>query len=58
MTRLPLWAQYLIGVALFAFGILGVTNSVHLAAKIFYAVLIAGSTVVLTLAVSQRSATQ
>ncbi len=55
MTRLPLWAQYLIGATLLAFGILGVTNSVHLTAKIVYALLIAGSTVALTLAARQHS---
>lgn len=47
MPRLPLWLQTTIGVALLAFGIIGVTNSVHALAKIVYAVLIAASTLTL-----------
>lgn len=54
MNRLPLWLQTTIGVLLLAFAVVGVTNSVHLLAKIVYAALIAAS--VLTLAHAYRRA--
>lgn len=54
MNRLPVWLQVTTGVLVFAVAMMGVTNSVHLAAKVVYAVLIAGSAVLLTIA-AQRA---
>lgn len=54
MNRLPIWLQLTVGVLVLAFAVMGVTNSVHLAAKIVYAVLIAGSAVVLTIAAQRQ----
>ena len=54
MNRLPVWLQLTIGALVLALALMGVTNSVHLAAKLVYAVLIAGSTVMLTVAAQRR----
>ena len=54
MNRLPIWLQLTVGVLVLAFAFMGVTNSVHLAAKIVYAVLIAGSAVALTIAAQRQ----
>lgn len=56
MNRIPLWLHTTVAVALLAVAIVGVTNSVHLAAKIFYAVLIAAGAVLLTHAYHRRQA--
>lgn len=49
VNRLPKWAVVTIGIVLFLFALLGITNSEHAAAKVVYAALIVVSLALVTL---------
>lgn len=55
MNRIPRTVRIAVAVVLLAFGVLGVTNSQHLAAKFTYAVLIALASAAITHAGVRRS---
>ena len=48
MNRLPKWAVIAIGIVLFLFALMGVTNSEHAIAKVVYAALIIASLAIIT----------
>ncbi len=56
MIRLPKWAVVTIGVVLFLFALLGITNSEHIAAKVVYAALIVLSLAVVTIGLRRPAA--
>ncbi len=49
MNRIPKWAVIAIGIVLFLFALLGVTNSEHAMAKVVYAALIIASLAIITI---------
>ncbi len=57
MNRLPKWAAITIGVVLFLFALMGITNSEHAMAKVVYAALIIASLAITTIGIRRPTVT-
>ncbi len=58
MNRLPKWAVITIGVVLFLFALMGVTNSEHAIAKVVYAALIIASLAIVAVGLRRQVGTR
>ncbi len=58
MNRLPKWAEITIGVVVFLFALMGVTNSEHAMAKVVYAALIIAALIITTHGIRRPTGTQ